>query len=69
MRADTHVGPEHDAPLQRSNTLLQHSRSSILEVPLAPHGRAIQHVASFRSNALGGRFRREPNRAPRVVVR
>jgi hypothetical protein len=41
MRADTHVGPEHDAPLQRPDTLLQHSRSSVLEVRLAPHGRAI----------------------------
>jgi hypothetical protein len=34
MRADTHDGPEHDAPLQRPNTLLQLSRSSILEAIL-----------------------------------
>jgi hypothetical protein len=45
MRADTHVGPEHDAPLQRPDTLLQHSSSSVLEVRLAPHGRAI-HIGT-----------------------
>lgn len=42
MRADTHVGPEHYAQLQRPDTLLQHSRSPILEVHLVSHGRAIQ---------------------------
>jgi hypothetical protein len=41
MRADTHVGPEHDAPHQRPDTLMQLSRSSVLEVHLVPHGRAI----------------------------
>src|SRR5262245_49520514 len=35
------------APLQCSNTLLQHSRPSILEIRLAPHGRTIQ--SAFRS--------------------
>jgi hypothetical protein len=34
MRADTHDGPEQIAPLQRPNTLMQLSRSSILEVHL-----------------------------------
>ena len=46
MRADTHDGPEHDAPLQRPNTLLQLSRSSTLEVRLAKRGRAI-HLGTF----------------------
>src|SRR6516162_8105473 len=41
MRADTHDGPEQIAPLQRPDTLMQLSRSSILEVHLVPHGRAI----------------------------
>jgi hypothetical protein len=41
MRADTHVGPEHRAPHQRPDTLLQLSRSPILEIHLVPHGRAI----------------------------
>src|SRR5215468_5073909 len=44
MRADTHDGPEQIAPLQRPDTLMQLSRSSILEVHLVPHGRAI-HLA------------------------
>src|SRR5262245_51482075 len=34
MRADTHDGPEQIAPLQRPDTLMQLSRSSILEVHL-----------------------------------
>jgi hypothetical protein len=38
MRLD---GPEQIAPLQRPDTLMQLSRSSILEVHLVPHGRAI----------------------------
>src|SRR4029453_69293 len=42
MRADTHDGPEQIAPLQRPDTLMQLSRSLILEVHLVPHGRAIQ---------------------------
>src|SRR5262245_30946933 len=41
MRADTHDGREPIAPLQRPDTLMQLSRSSILEVHLVPHGRAI----------------------------
>ena len=51
MRADTHAGPEQNAPLQRPNTLLQLSRSSILERHLAPHGRAI-HFGTKRTWAL-----------------
>jgi hypothetical protein len=46
MRADTHDGPEQIAPLQRPDTLMQLSRSSILEVHLVPHGRAI-HYGTF----------------------
>jgi hypothetical protein len=42
MRADTHDGPEQIAPLQRPDTLMQLSRSSILEVRLVPRGRAIR---------------------------
>src|SRR5262250_2207718 len=34
MRADTHDGPEQIAPLQRPDTLMQLSRSLILEVHL-----------------------------------
>src|SRR5262245_60355365 len=49
MRADTHVGPEHDAPRQRPDTLLQLSRSSILENPSCPHGRAI-HIGTNRTS-------------------
>ena len=44
----SHVGWEHDAPHQRSNTLLQHSRSSVFEVRLAPHGRAIHYGTKRR---------------------
>src|SRR5438128_5609398 len=36
------------APLQRPNTLMQLSRSSVLELPLATRGRAI-HVGTFRT--------------------
>src|SRR2546421_11327328 len=43
MRADTHDGPEQIAPLQRPDTLMQLSRSLILEVHLVPHGRAIHN--------------------------
>src|SRR5262249_11684954 len=50
MRADTHDGPEQIAPLQRPDTLMQLSRSAILEVHLVPHGRAI-HCGTSR--ALG----------------
>src|SRR5262249_55797653 len=41
VHADTHDGPEQIAPLQRPDTLMQLSHSSILEVHLVPHGRAI----------------------------
>jgi hypothetical protein len=41
MRADTHDGPEQIAPFQSPDTLMQLSRSSILEVRLVPRGRAI----------------------------
>src|SRR5262249_30411280 len=61
MRADTHDGPEQIAPLQRPDTLMQLSRSSILEVHLVPHGRAI-HFDTFRQFAATqhfGRFRSE----------
>ena len=61
VRADTHDGPEQIAPLQRPDTLMQLSRSSILEVHLVPHGRAIhfgtkrtcQHVCYL--SAFGGK--------------
>jgi len=43
MRADTHVGPELNAPLQRPDTLMQLSRSSLLEFRLVQRGRAIHH--------------------------
>src|SRR5262249_41026894 len=48
MRADTHGGPEQIAPLQRPDTLMQLSRSLILEVHLVPHGRAI-HCGTKRT--------------------
>jgi hypothetical protein len=44
MRADTHVGPELNAPLQRPDTLMQLSRSSFSEIRLVKRGRAI-HLA------------------------
>src|SRR2546428_9340806 len=46
MRTDTHDGPEQIAPLQRPDTLMQLSRSLILEVHLVPHGRAIHNGTS-----------------------
>src|SRR5215831_12690890 len=51
VRADTHDGPEQIAPLQRPDTLMQLSRSSILEVHLVQHGRAIQFGTSALSIA------------------
>src|SRR5262245_7243846 len=48
MRADTHDGPEQIAPLQRPDTLMQLSRSLILEVHLVPHGRTI-HFGTKRT--------------------
>src|SRR5215470_15027168 len=41
MRADTHVGPEQNCSTKRPDTLLQLSRSSLSEIRLATHGRAI----------------------------
>src|SRR5499433_3668977 len=49
VHADTHDGPEQIAPLQRPDTLMQLSRSSILEVHLVPHGRAI-HFGTKRTS-------------------
>src|SRR5262245_41450915 len=49
MRADTHDGPEQIAPLQRPDTLMQLSRSLILEVHLVPHGRAI-HIGTSETS-------------------
>src|SRR5262245_4201790 len=46
MRADTHDGPEQDAPHQRPDTLMQLSRSSLLDLHLATRGRAI-HYGTF----------------------
>jgi hypothetical protein len=40
MRADTHSGPELNAPLQRPDTLMQLLRSSLSEIRLQ-RGRAI----------------------------
>jgi hypothetical protein len=55
MRADTHDGPEQIAPLQRPDTLMQLSRSSILEVHLVrtagPYILA-QRVTSLRCNGM-----------------
>ena len=48
MRADTHVGPELNAPLQRPDTLMQLSRSSLSEIRLVKRGRAI-HVGTFET--------------------
>jgi len=61
MRADTHDGPEQIAPLQRPDTLMQLSRSLILEVHLVPHGRAIHHGTSrhFAAPQQFGRFQTE----------
>src|SRR2546425_3539946 len=58
MRADTHDGPEQIAPLQRPDTLMQLSRSLILEVHLVPHGRAI-HCGTkrrFAATRVFGRY-------------
>src|SRR5262249_23006687 len=53
MRADTHDGPEQIAPLQRPDTLMQLSRSLILEVHLVPHGRAIHLAPSGHARRIG----------------
>jgi hypothetical protein len=63
MRADTHDGPEQIAPLQRPDTLMQLSRSLILEVHLVPHGRAI-HVGTklqLEAKTNEDRFWNEPD--------
>ena len=52
MRADTHDGPEQIAPPQRPDTLMQLSRSLILEVHLVPHGRAIHNGTSRQFDAV-----------------
>ena len=51
MRADTHVGPELNAPLQRPDTLMQLSRSSFSEIRLVKRGRAI-HIGTKRTSAF-----------------
>ena len=51
MRADTHVGPELNAPLQRPDTLMQLSRSSLSEIHLAQRGRAI-HFGTGRKRQV-----------------
>jgi hypothetical protein len=55
MRADTHDGPEHKSSIQRPNTLLQLSRSTILELCLATHGRAI-HIGTRAKLNVGKAF-------------
>src|SRR6266481_3141853 len=62
MRADTHDGPEQIAPLQRPDTLMQLSRSLILEVHLVPHGRAI-HNGTSRQFAAAQQPRRFGSKA------
>jgi hypothetical protein len=54
MRADTHVGPELNAPLQRPDTLMQLSRSSFSEIRLVKRGRAI-HIGTFLPDRPGWR--------------
>src|SRR5262249_18488928 len=56
MRADTHDGPEQIAPLQRPDTLMQLSRSLILEVHLVPHGRAIHFGTKLECALDSGQF-------------
>src|SRR5262245_58293332 len=53
MRADTHDGPEQIAPLQRPDTLMQLSRSLILEVHLVPHGARLITVLKSLAFATG----------------
>jgi hypothetical protein len=64
MRADTHDGPEQIAPLQRPDTLMQLSRSLILEVRLVPHGRAI-HFGTSRQFVAMRQFGRYWRQSPR----
>jgi hypothetical protein len=51
MRADTHVGPELNAPLQRPDTLMQLSRSSLSKIRLVQRGRAI-HFGTGRKRQV-----------------
>src|SRR5712691_4630969 len=47
MRADTQMARSKIAPLQRPNTLMQLSRSSVLKLRLATRGRAIHTGTSW----------------------
>src|SRR5262245_26673293 len=49
MRADTHDGPEQICSTQRPDTLMQLSRSSLLEFCLATRGRAIHFGTKAKS--------------------
>jgi hypothetical protein len=55
MRADTHVGLEFNAPLQRPDTLMQLSRSSLSEIRLVQRGRAISTAAIVTQCAVEAR--------------
>src|SRR6266571_712213 len=52
MRADTHDGPEQNRSTSRPNTLMQLSRSSLLELRLATRGRAIHTGTKRRFAAM-----------------
>jgi len=52
MRADTHVGPEFNAPLQRPDTLMQLSRSSLSEIRLVQRGRAIHYGTNAKCRPI-----------------
>src|SRR6266702_7264451 len=54
MRADTHDGPEQNRSTSRPNTLMQLSRSSLLELRLATRGRAI-HFGTYATFPGGSR--------------
>src|SRR5262245_5494398 len=67
MRADTHDGPEQIAPLQRPDTLMQLSRSSILEVHLVrTAGPYIWHEADMPMAPNRGCFRGQSRHGLRV---
>src|SRR5262245_11535577 len=70
MRADTHDGPEQIAPLQRPDTLMQLSRSLILEVHLVPHGRTIHlaHADCAEGCPLSGAKRTWPNEGVKICL-
>src|SRR5262252_2652744 len=67
MRADTHDGPEQIAPLQRPDTLMQLSRSSILEVHLVPHGRAIHLGTETTSHNVRSHVRIQGNSGQQIL--